>query len=220
MTLSDKAVSNRDLMDRIYRTQRHIYDVTRKYYLLGRDRLIADLAPPPAGAVLEIGCGTGRNLIAAAKHYPGCRFYGVDISPSMLETARANIGRAGLAGRVQVAEADATGFDAADLFARAPFDLVFFSYSLSMIPDWEQAIDVGLRQLNPTGRLHVVDFGGQEKLPDWFKALLNAWLARFHVAPRKNLADVLEAAAQRRQGHTSLTQLYRGYSVLGMIALP
>ena len=28
------------LMDRIYRRQRHVYDLTRKYYLLGRDELI------------------------------------------------------------------------------------------------------------------------------------------------------------------------------------
>ena len=52
------------LMDRIYRRQRHVYDVTRKYYLLGRDALIDRLEPPVDGRVLEIGCGTARNLIA------------------------------------------------------------------------------------------------------------------------------------------------------------
>ena len=31
------------LMDRIYRHQRHIYNLSRKYYLLGRDRMIAEL---------------------------------------------------------------------------------------------------------------------------------------------------------------------------------
>ena len=41
------------LMDRIYRRQRHIYDVTRKYYLLGRDGLIRSLKPPPAGTILH-----------------------------------------------------------------------------------------------------------------------------------------------------------------------
>ena len=34
----------------MYRRQRHIYDLTRKFYLLGRDELIAELAPPPGGA--------------------------------------------------------------------------------------------------------------------------------------------------------------------------
>ena len=33
------------LMDSVYRRQRHIYDVTRKYFLLGRDTLIARAEP-------------------------------------------------------------------------------------------------------------------------------------------------------------------------------
>ena len=49
-------------MDRMYRYQRHIYDLTRKYYLLGRDRAIRDLQVPVDGTLLEVGCGTGRNL--------------------------------------------------------------------------------------------------------------------------------------------------------------
>jgi len=57
-------------MDAIYRYQRYIYDASRKYYLLGRDRLIGELAPPPGGSVLEIACGTGRNLVKAARRYP------------------------------------------------------------------------------------------------------------------------------------------------------
>ena len=44
-------------MDAIYRYQRYVYDATRKFYLLGRDRLITELAPPAGGSVLEIACG-------------------------------------------------------------------------------------------------------------------------------------------------------------------
>src|SRR5580704_15216843 len=79
------------LMDRMYRRQRHIYDVTRKFYLLGRDRLIDTLTPPAGARVLEIGCGTGRNLIRAALKYPAMRAYGIDISEEMLSTARTRI---------------------------------------------------------------------------------------------------------------------------------
>ena len=46
-------------MDAIYAWQRHIYDATRKYFLFGRDRLIATLNVPECGTVLEIGCGRG-----------------------------------------------------------------------------------------------------------------------------------------------------------------
>ena len=51
-------------MDAIYRRQRFIYDLTRRPYLFGRDQMLAELEPPPGGSVLEIGCGTARNLLA------------------------------------------------------------------------------------------------------------------------------------------------------------
>ena len=63
-------------MDGIYRYQRYVYDATRKYYLLGRDRMLDDLQPPADGSILEIGCGTGRNLVLAARRYPIARLYG------------------------------------------------------------------------------------------------------------------------------------------------
>src|SRR5262245_63011073 len=111
-------------MDAIYRYQRYVYDATRKYYLLGRDRLLDDLQPPAGGAILEIGCGTGRNLILAARRYPEARLYGFDISSEMLKSATSSIARAGLAHRIAVAEGDATGFDAMAMFGRAQFDRV------------------------------------------------------------------------------------------------
>ena len=76
-----------EAMDRMYRFQRHFYDASRRYYLLDRDRLLDRLAPSPGGSILEIGCGTGRNLIGAARRYPDARLFGVDISQEMLKTA-------------------------------------------------------------------------------------------------------------------------------------
>src|SRR5215813_4815856 len=106
-------------MDRMYRHQRHVYDLSRKYYLLGRDRMIARLAPAPGQSVLEIGCGTGRNLIAAARCYPRACFHGLDVSAAMLATARRSLARAGLSARIRLAQADATAVDAAALFGTA-----------------------------------------------------------------------------------------------------
>ena len=83
------------LMDGIYRYQRHIYDVSRRYYLLGRDRMIAELDVPAGGSVLEVGCGTARNLVAIARAYPNAQVYGIDISTEMLKSAEANVRRAG-----------------------------------------------------------------------------------------------------------------------------
>lgn len=179
------------LMDRIYRRQRHLYDLSRKYYLLGRDRLIDGLAPPPGGRVLEIGCGTARNLIAAGRRHPGANLYGIDISAEMLATARRRLAQTGQGGRIRLARADATRFDPAILFGVPSFSRIFFSYTLSMIPEWERALGEAVRWLQPDGELHLVDFGGQERLPAWFRGGLRRWLAAFHVAPRDGLQAAL-----------------------------
>lgn len=94
--LSPEIAEHAGLMDRVYRRQRHIYDFTRKYYLFGRDKLIGQLALGPSETLVEVGCGTARNLIAIARCYPGARLFGLDASEAMLETARAaiEIGRA------------------------------------------------------------------------------------------------------------------------------
>ncbi|KQN08525.1 methyltransferase [Sphingobium sp. Leaf26] len=203
------------LMDGVYRYQRHIYDLTRKYYLLGRDGLIADLDVPAGGAVLEIGCGTGRNLIAVGKAWPQARLYGVDISEAMLGTARASVAKAGMGGRVALAQGDACGFDAQALFGRATFERVFISYALSMIPEWEMALAQAARCVAPGGRLEIVDFGQQEALPGVWKRALFGWLDRFHVSPRRELAIAIERLARDMGGFPHSRALYRGYAVRG-----
>jgi S-adenosylmethionine-diacylgycerolhomoserine-N-methlytransferase len=204
-------------MDAIYRYQRYIYDATRKYYLLGRDRLVGELAPPDGGSVLEVACGTGRNLIQAARRYPEARFFGFDISNAMLETARSAISRAGLDGRIAVAEGDATSFDGGSLFGEAKFDRVFISYALSMIPPWHAALQQALAALAPGGQLLIVDFGDQAGLPRWFKRGLRSWLAQFSVTPRDELSAELERIAARPGFTVQHRQLYRGYAVYAVI---
>ena len=199
-------------MDRIYRRQRHFYDVTRKYYLLGRDRLIEGLAPPADGRVLEIGCGTARNLVAAARRWPTARLYGIDISREMLATARQVVERSGLAHRIALAHGDATRFDPALLFAVPSFSRVFFSYSLSMIPGWQDALVEAISWLAPDGELHVVDFSGQQRLPVLVRAGLRHWLARFHVSPRDALAAELDLLSGRAGTLVSFERPYRDYA--------
>lgn len=212
-------IGARELMDRIYSRQRHFYDATRKFFLLGRDTLIERLAPPVGGAVLEVGCGTGRNLIAAARAYPDAMFFGLDVSPAMLETARAAIRRAGLEDRIALAQADAAGFDATRLFGREKFDRVFFSYSLSMIPPWRDAIGGAFKVVTRRGgRLLIVDFGEQDRLPAWFRRMLFAWLARFHVTPRSDLQPMLAGLVAENGGRLAFRPLFRDYARFAEIA--
>jgi S-adenosylmethionine-diacylgycerolhomoserine-N-methlytransferase len=202
-------------MDAIYARQRHFYDLTRKYYLLGRDRLIARLDVPAGGTVLEVGCGTGRNLIAVAKRFPDTQLFGLDISEAMLATARAKVAAAGFADRIILKQADATDFDAQALFGLGDFDRVFFSYTLSMIPDWQAAIMQGARATG--GALHLVDFGQQEGLPGWFKRGLAAWLAKFDVDPRAALPEALRRIASETGLTPGFTSQYRGYAWSGSL---
>lgn len=212
-------LANAGLMDRIYRRQRHVYDLSRKYYLLGRDRLIEGLAPPPGGRVLEIGCGTARNLIAVAQRHPAAPLFGIDLSLEMLDTARRRVGRQGLSGRIRLAHADATRFDPALLFGVPGFSRIFFSYTLSMIPEWERALAQSVLWLQPGGELHLVDFGGQERLPRWFRGGLRQWLALFHVI----LRDALEAALARLSGEIEVRSFERphlGYAQYAVCRRP
>ena len=179
-----------ELMDRTYRVQRHIYDLTRAWYLLGRDQIIAEMDVQPGAHVLEIACGTGRNLRHVARRYPEARLYGVDISAQMLDTAQSKLG-----GRAALALGDACALDPVALFGRRSFDHVILSYSLSMIPDWTRALDQAARLVGPGGALHVADFGRQHRLPGWFRRGLNLWLKQFHVTPRHTLRDAAREVA-------------------------
>jgi len=204
-------------MDAIYRFQRHFYDLTRKPYLLGRDTLIRSLAVPPSGTVLEIGCGTARNLLCIARRYPTARCFGIDVSSAMLQTAKASIEREGASNRVRAEFADATSFDPKLLFGVERFDRVVISYALSMIPGWKAVLEASTKLLAPNGALYVVDFGDQAELPGWFRQGLFAWLNCFSVTPRLDLCEQLNRVA--RSHSCRFRKLYGGYAVLGELHL-
>lgn len=110
-------------------------DAGRHRYALGRDwprrrtrgphhlphrrPRLGDRAGPP-GAVLEVGCGTARNLRVLARTAPA---------------------KAGAQDRVALEHGRAQTMAPTRQFGRdRPFDVIFFSYVLSMIPDWPTAL--------------------------------------------------------------------------------
>lgn len=207
-------------MDGIYRRQRFIYDITRRYYLLGRDRLISGLDVPRGGSVLEIGCGTARNLILTARRYPEARCYGIDVSAEMLRTARTSVVNAGVGERVLLASGDATSFYPQASFGVAVFDRVFISYTLSMIPAWRKALDSALACVAPGGSLHIADFGDFAGYPGWARWLQHHWLQRFSVTPIPGLAIKLETIAARQGFKPFTARLYGGYAVIARLERP
>ncbi len=209
--------SAKEHMDSIYRYQRYIYDLSRKYYLLGRDRLIKEMNVEDNQTVLEVGCGTGRNTILAAKTYPKAQFYGFDISTAMLETAENSLIRSKIQTPVKFAYGDATQFNGMETFNVPSFDHVFISYALSMIPPWKEALDNSLSCVAPGGKLHVVDFGQQEKLPKWFRAILYWWLKQFSVYPQAELHSELLKVAKKYNAKLEFKSLYGGYTEYAVI---
>ena len=179
-------------MDGVYRRQRYIYDFTRKYYLFGRDTLIRDLRLKGGQSLVEIGCGTGRNLILIAQKNPDVRLFGLDASQEMLRTAEASIVRHGLKDRIVLAHGYAEHLSPEMFGETKSFDHAVFSYSLSMIPQWKQAFKAASMALTPEGRIHAVDFGDLEGFGRPAASLLRIWLSIFHVTPRTDIVGRFE----------------------------
>lgn len=170
-TGDNPAAANQREIQRYYRRHAPVYDATRWTFLFGRSRLLKLIAEGPAPAnVLEVGCGTARNLVRLADRFPEARFTGVDLSPAMLAQARRRTQKA--AGRFQWVQA---AYDR-PLGPAAPFELLIFSYSLSMMnPGWEAAITAAAADLAPGGRIAAVDF--HETPFAWFRR----WMQQHQV---------------------------------------
>ena len=201
-------------MDRMYRFQRYFYDITRKYYLLGRDQLIGQMKIADAANVLEIGCGTGRNLIVLAEKNKRANFFGLDASAAMLVTAQKKINARNIE-NIRLAAALADDFSFARTFALSkPFDAIFFSYSISMIPAWREAIENSLENLKSGASLYLVDFYDQSDLPAWFRRVLQNWLKRFHVKYPPELIAFLRDLERQNAGKLKIKSIFKSYSFI------
>lgn len=201
-------------MDKMYRHQRYFYDLTRKYYLLGRDRLLKEMKISDGETVLEIGCGTGRNLAILAKKHPRSNFFGLDASAEMLKTAEKKINAKNLSNIfLKTALADDFSFDKTfDL--EKPFDAIFFSFSISMIPTWRESIKNALENLKPGKTLYIVDFFDQKNLPVWFRKILQSWLKQFQVKYPKELIPFLSDLENEGRGKLSFKPIFKSYSFI------
>lgn len=205
-------------MNRMYRYTRHVYDASRRFFLLGRDRLINGVHLAPGDTALEVGCGTGRNLIKLHRRFPRNQLYGLDAATVMLETARKSLARAGASHAVTLRHGMAEQLDHRGTFGLdRPFNVVLFSYSLSMIPTWRDALGAAMANVCPQGQLWIVDFWDQADLPRWFAATLKRWLALFHVHYRPELHDRLKDLADSGAVSLELQSIHRRYAYLAKL---
>ena len=209
-------------MDRMYRLTRHVYDATRAYYLLGRDRMLSQVVTAPGTATLEVGCGTARNLIKLARRPEPGLLCGLDASQEMLNTAATSVARAGVpaAGHepIRLRQGLAECLDRHGMFGReAPFDTIFFSYCLSMVPTWPGAIEAALANLRIGGQMLIVDFWDQGDLPRAFAAGLKAWLALFHVHYRPEVHDALVELGRSGRAEVRFESVARRYAYIATV---
>ena len=162
LTLSHvRGASHGERLESFYARQAGGYDAFRARLLHGRQELIDVLTFPDRGTWIDIGAGTGENAERLGPRLMSLQqVFQVDLCPSLLKVAQQRVARHGWT-NVQPVHADATTFACQP----ASVDVVTFSYSLTMIPDWFAAIENAVRLLKPGGVIGVVDFYVSRKFP-------------------------------------------------------
>jgi len=179
-----------------------LYDLAR---VLGiRNRLQRRLWPQvtikSGSRVLDVGCGTGDDLIYLATHFKGLSLTGVDGDPKVLSMAKNKAKKLGLKIKFQVSLAERLPFK------KHAFDVVWSSLMIHHLPTSIKlkALKEMRRVLKPAGRLYLIDFD-LIKNPIirnfyWLQTLLEP--VGDHFAGK--LPEYLRAAGFKRWARTSL----------------
>ncbi len=188
--LTLKPIRGRDhaaRMESFYSGQADAYDDFRRRLLQGRERLVELIPFPDGGHWVDMGGGTGANLEFLGDKISRLESVRVvDLSPSLLKVAGDRAKARGWT-NVEAVEADATTYQPPG----EPIDVVTFSYSLTMIPDWFAAVENAVKMLKPGGIIGAVDFYVSRKFPPaqwkrhrWFtRTFWPTWFAFDNVFP-------------------------------------
>jgi len=116
--------------------------------------LLSRMELSPGSAVLDVGCGTGVSSLQIADFVPDSTVWGLDISPAMLEVARA---RAGNSERFRFVEGDAARL--VDYFD-VRFDAIVYGASIFLVPDFRQSLSQARELLNDGGKVGLTFMDG------------------------------------------------------------
>ena len=131
--------------DRHY-LQRRVFEPVQKTVI----ELAIQEVPHP-GAILDVGCGTGRLLRTASEQFPGATLEGVDAAEGMIEQAKAS---AEPTSRINFQLGTAEHLP----FPDGQFDLVFSTMTFHHWADQGVGIREVARVLKPAGRWLLADF--------------------------------------------------------------
>lgn len=198
-------------LESFYRAQASDYDDFRARLLPGRQQLFAALPVPEGGTWVDMGAGTGSNAECLGERIGRLgAFHMVDLSASLLEVARQRIADRGWS-NVHTAQADVTTF----VPPGGAADVVTFSYSLTMIPDWFAAVEHAWRLLKPGGTIGVVDFYVSRKHAEsgrarhgWFtRTFWPTWFAMDNVFPSPDHLPYLQQRFTTEQLEEGVTRV-------------
>lgn len=140
-----------EALDAFYAPQAEAYDRFRERLLAGRREFMQALPLAPTSRVLDLGAGTGGHWSYIEDRIAEvAQLELVDLCEPLMDVARRRFaGR----GNVRVTYGDAEQYQ-----SDQRFEVVVFSYSLSMMADWRRALVTARRHLAPGGTLAVIDF--------------------------------------------------------------
>jgi S-adenosylmethionine-diacylgycerolhomoserine-N-methlytransferase len=141
-------------LDSFYAPQAAEYDRFRQRLLPGRSQLMANIPLPKEGVWIDFGGGTGSNLELVQDKLPELKkIYVVDLARSLLKVCDQRIEKHHWP-NVRTVFCDAQKFEPDEGQA----DVITFSYSLTMMPSWQEVVSNAFRLLKPGGWLGMVDF--------------------------------------------------------------
>jgi SAM-dependent methyltransferase len=178
------------------------YDWENAQTMARRDvRFWQRLVEAAPGPVLELGCGTGRVTLPAAR--AGRQVIGIDLSAPMLRRARTRIRRARLGRRAALVRGDIRALP----FADGRFSLVAAPYgvlqSLLRDRDLASSLQAVARVLAPGGRL-VIDLVAD--LPAWREYRARTRLSGWRPGRRRHITLVESVRQDPRRGLTAFEQ--------------